>query len=132
MTQTKRADRRLLLHGAAAGMATMAWGASDAASSGKDLYVIAEIVGKPEKADELRKIIVPFAAKAAKEPGCREYKLMEVESEPGRFLTFERWSSHEALDAHMKTPAMAAIGPKLGDLLGKPFTQIFLRDPQAK
>ncbi len=57
---------------------------------------------------------------------------MEVESEPGRFLTFERWSGHAALDAHMQTPAMAAIGPKLGELLAKPFTQIFLSDPAAK
>lgn len=112
-------------------MATMAWSASDAASSSKDLYLIAEI-SREAGEGPLRKIIVPFAAKAAKEPGCREYMLMEVESEPGRFLTFERWSGHEALDAHMKTPAMVAIRPKLGDLLGKPFTQIFVRDPQAK
>ena len=110
MTKTKLTDRRILLQGAALGAGLMTWGAAGAAASGgKDLYVIAEIVGKPEKANDLRALIVPFAAKARREQGCREYRLMEVESEPGRFLTFERWSGREALDAHMKTPAMAAM-----------------------
>ena len=79
----------------------------------------------------LRALLVPFAAKSRKEPGCHEYVLMEVESEPGRFQTYERWTGHAALDAHMKTPAMAALGPKLAPLLAKPFTQTFLTKPKA-
>jgi quinol monooxygenase YgiN len=47
------------------------------------------------------------------------YPLMEVIGEPGRFLTFERWTDKAALDAHMVTPDIKAIVPK-------PFTQIFL------
>lgn len=103
---------------------------SNPATSGQ-LYVIAEIVGKPESADALCAVIVPFAAGSRKEPGCHEYTLMEVENEPGRFMTFERWGDRAALDAHMKTPAMAAVGPKLGTLLAKPFTQTFLGAPKA-
>ena len=80
----------------------------------------------------LRDLAAKGTSKARKEPGCHEYKLMEVESEPGRFLTFERWSGHAALDKHMKTPDIAALGPKLGALLSKPFTQIFLGKPQVK
>ena len=133
MTNTNRATRRTLIQGAALGSALAAWGAASAAGmKGGELYVIAEIVAKPDKADALRTLIVPFAASSRKEPGCREYTLMEVESEPGRFLTFERWSGHAALEKHMKTPAMAAMGPKLGDLLAKPFTQIFLNAPKHK
>jgi quinol monooxygenase YgiN len=134
MTNLKASRRRTLLQGSVAIASTLVtWGsASAAANKGGDLYVIAEIVAKPESAKELRALIVPFAAKARKEPGCHEYTLMEVESEPGRFLTFERWSGHAALDNHMKTPAMAAMGPKLGPLLAKPFTQIFLGAPQTR
>jgi quinol monooxygenase YgiN len=51
---------------------------------------------------------------------------MEVIGEPGRFLTFERWKDKAALDAHMLTPDMKAIAPKLGPVLAKPFTQLFL------
>ena len=124
--------RRVLLQASALGTAFAAFGPAFAAG-GKpgELYVIAEIVSKPETADDLRAVIVPFAAGARKEPGCHQYTLMEVEGEPGRFMTFERWSGHAALDQHMKTPAMAAIGPKLGTLLGKPFTQIFLSAPKG-
>ena len=133
MHDKNRAARRTVIQGAAFGAALAAWGtASAAGAKSSDLYVIAEIVSKPEKADELRAVIVPFAAQSRKEPGCREYTLMEVESEPGRFLTFERWSGRAALDKHMKTPAMAAVAPKLGDLLAKPFTQIFLSAPRHK
>jgi quinol monooxygenase YgiN len=89
-------------------------------------FVIAEIVSKKEKADELRALLVPFAEKSAKEPGCLVYTLMEVTGEPGRFLTFERWTDKAALDAHMVTPDIKAIVPKLEPVLAKPFTQIFL------
>jgi quinol monooxygenase YgiN len=51
---------------------------------------------------------------------------MEVQGDPGHFLTYEVWKDRPALDAHMKTPAMAAAGPKLIPLLAKPFTQTFL------
>ena len=133
MPDSNRPDRRALLKIAATGSALVAWGGADAAGAkGDDLYVIAEIVSKPDTADELRGLLVPFAAKSRKDPGCREYTLMEVESEPGRFLTFERWSGHAALEGHMKTPHIAALGPKLGALLAKPFTQIFLSKPKGK
>lgn len=89
-------------------------------------FVIAEIVSKKDKADDLRALLVPYAEGAAKEPGCEGYTLMEVIGEPGRFLTFERWTGKAALDAHMATPEIKAITPKLGPVLAKPFTQLFL------
>jgi quinol monooxygenase YgiN len=88
--------------------------------------VIAEIVSKKDKADDLRALLVPFAEKSAKEPGCLVNTLMEVIGEPGRFLTFERWTDKSALDAHMVTPDIKAIVPKLEPVLAKPFTQLFL------
>ena len=101
--------------------------ASSVQAAGQSGYfVIAEIVSKKEKADELRALLVPFAEKSAKEPGCLVYTLMEVIGEPGRFLTFERWTDKAALDAHMVTPDIKAIVPKLEPVLAKPFTQIFL------
>jgi quinol monooxygenase YgiN len=89
-------------------------------------FVIAEIVSKKDKADDLRALMVPFAEKAAKEPGCLGYTLLEVIGEPGRFLTFERWTDKAALDGHMVTPEIKAIVPKLEPVLAKPFTQLFL------
>ncbi len=132
MNDSNRASRRTLIQGAAIGATVLAWGGAHAASGKKTgLYVIAEIVSKPETADALRALLVPFAASSRKEPGCLEYTLMEVEKEPGRFLTFERWTGHTALEKHMKTPAISALGPKLEPVLAKPFTQMFLSGPKA-
>jgi len=35
------------------------------------------------------------------EPGCLEYTLSADPIDPGRIVLFERWSSQEALDAHL-------------------------------
>jgi len=121
-------DRRVFVGAAALGsVAAAVFTASSVQAAGQSGYfVIAEIVSKKEKADELRALLVPFAEKSAKEPGCLVYTLMEVIGEPGRFLTFERWTDKAALDAHMVTPDIKAIVPKLEPVLAKPFTQIFL------
>lgn len=125
-------NRRTLLQGAAVGASIVAFGGARAATGKKgELYVVAEIVSKPEMADQLRALLVPFAAKSRKEPGCHEYTLMEDEKQAGRFLTYERWTGHPALEQHMKTPHIAALVPKLGPVLAKPFTQIFLSAPKA-
>jgi len=103
-------------------------GSASAATSKKDsgYYVIAEINAKPGSEGALRDLLVPFAKSSRKEPGCLVYTLMEVIAEPGRFLTFERWTNKAALEAHMITPQIKAIVPKLEPILAKPFTQIFL------
>jgi quinol monooxygenase YgiN len=121
-------DRRAFVGAAAIGcLAAGAFLASSAEAAGQSGYfVIAEIVSKKDKADELRALLVPFAETSAKEPGCLVYTLMEVIGEPGRFLTFERWTDKAALDAHMVTPDIKAIVPKLEPFLAKPFTQLFL------
>ena len=119
-------DRRTALVGGA--VAVLFSGSATAASTKKDsgYYVIAEINAKPGSEGALRDLLVPFAKSSRKEPGCLVYTLMEVIAEPGRFLTFERWTNKAALEAHMVTPQIKAIVPKLEPILAKPFTQIFL------
>jgi quinol monooxygenase YgiN len=119
-------DRRTVMLGAA--VSVLFSSSSRAAPTKKDTgyYVIAEINAKAGSESALRDLLVPFAKSSRKEPGFLVYTLMEVISEPGRFLTFERWTDKAALGAHMVTPAIKAIVPKLEPLLAKPFTQIFL------
>jgi quinol monooxygenase YgiN len=119
-------SRRTLLASGAIGAALVAVTGTALAQKVKGLRVVAELVAKPGSADDLRALLVPFAKGARNEPGCIEYVLMEDQGEAGRFLTYEIWTDRPALDAHMKTPAMAAAGPKLIPLLAKPFTQTFL------
>ena len=121
-------DRRAFVGAAAVGgVAAAVFAASSALAAGQTGYfVIAEIVAKKGKEDDLRALMVPFAEGAAKEPGCLGYTLLEVIAEPGRFLTFERWTDKKALEGHMVTPEIKAIVPKLDPVLAKPFTQLFL------
>ena len=125
-------DRRTFLETAAAGgaLAALFSGVAGAAEATKKdrqgYYVIAEIVAKPGMEKELRDLLVPFAESSRKEPGCEVYTLLEVQTEPGRFLTFERWVDKAALEVHMTTPQIKEIVPKLEPVLAKPFTQLFL------
>jgi hypothetical protein len=67
-------DRRAFVGAAAVGGVAAAVLASSAMAAGQSGYfVIAEIVSKKEKADELRALLVPFAELSAKEPGCLVY-----------------------------------------------------------
>lgn len=119
-------DRRTLIRSAAIGSAVAAFASSASAAANGNLYVIAELVSKPDQADALREILVPFTAGARKEPGCLHYSLLEDAKQPGRFLTFETWANDDALKAHMQTPEIKAAVPKLEPVLAKPFSQIFL------
>jgi quinol monooxygenase YgiN len=102
-------------------------GGAEAAEGGDKLIVIAELVSKPDRADDLRNIMVPFVEGARKEPGCEHYILCEDRKTPGRFLTYEVWTDEAAIAAHMQTPAIKEAGPKLADILAKPFTQAMLK-----
>ena len=122
-------DRRAFVSAAALGgvMATVLASSSAAvAADNSGYFVIAEIVSKKEKAADLRALLVPYAEKSSKEPGCQKYVLMEVIGVPGRFLTYERWTDKAALDAHMVTPDIKEIVPKLEPILARPVSQIFL------
>jgi quinol monooxygenase YgiN len=122
-------DRRSFVGSAAVGglaATVLASASAEAAGDNSGYFVIAEIVSKKEKAAELRALLVPFSEISAKEPGCLKYVLMEVIAEPGRFLTYERWTNKAALDAHMVTKEIKEIVPKLEPILAKPVSQIFL------
>ncbi|MGC2812330.1 MAG: putative quinol monooxygenase [Bradyrhizobium sp.] len=120
-------DRRYLIRSAAIGSAIAAFASTAAkAAANGNYYVMAELVSKPDQVEALRAILVPFVEGARKEPGCIHYSLLEDAKQPGRFLTFETWANEDALKAHMVTPEIKAAVPKLGPVLAKPFSQIFL------
>lgn len=112
-------ERREVLLGLAAGAAA-GWIAGAAQAAESDVFVIAEVVAKPEAADELRRLFVEFVAEVRKEPGCKHYSLLEDPAKAGSFYTFETWADKAAVDAHMNTPTIKAFGAKLGNLLAKP------------
>ena len=114
-------DRRAVLSAVAAtATAGVLASGRSAMAAESDLYVIADLTAKPDAADEFRRLLVDFAAAARKEPGCKHYTLLEDPAKPGQLYTFEIWTDKAALDAHMATPEIKALGPKLQNILAKP------------
>ncbi|RYF09273.1 MAG: antibiotic biosynthesis monooxygenase [Oxalobacteraceae bacterium] len=90
------------------------------------LQIVATMVAKLATADELRATLIPAVAKFRAEPGCSAYVLLEDRKQPGRFMTYETWTDEAALAAHMKSPTMVALGPKMKELLDGEIKQDFL------
>ena len=91
------------------------------------VYVIAELVAKPDKADDLRKLLVEFVAGARKEPGCKHYSLLK-DPEATRPLPHLR-----DLDRSGRAPRPyedagdpGGRGPKLRPILAQRLTQQFM------
>ena len=92
----------------------------------ENLYVVAIITAKPDKADALRELLLPATRAFREEDGCMAYSLHEDEDRPGRFVTYETWRDHDALKAHMKSPTMQEAEPKLKDILEGEMEQYLL------
>ncbi|MCW2758988.1 MAG: antibiotic biosynthesis monooxygenase [Nocardioidaceae bacterium] len=84
-----------------------------------ELHVVATIPAKPEAADAIREALQTLATASRGEEGCLSYDLYESAAAPGTFVTVERWTGQDALDAHMQTPHIgAALGAADGALSG--------------
>jgi quinol monooxygenase YgiN len=81
------------------------------------VIVVAEMIAKPGKADELRAVLKACIAPTRAETACLQYDLHESTEKPGNFVFFERWASRQALTEHLATPHLTALGAALPALL---------------
>jgi quinol monooxygenase YgiN len=84
------------------------------------LIIVAEMTAQNGKENELRQKLTGFVAPTRTENGCVQYDLHEAEDCPGQFLFFEKWTSAQALEAHLSSPHIASVLPGLGSILAKP------------
>jgi quinol monooxygenase YgiN len=84
------------------------------------LTVVAEMVAKPGKEDELRRRLLSMIEPTRQEDGCVQYDLHQSTDEPGRFVFYENWRSREALERHLQTPHLVAFGNAAPELLAEP------------
>jgi quinol monooxygenase YgiN len=84
------------------------------------LIVVAEMTAQNGKEDDLRQKLTGFVAPTRTENGCVQYDLHESEDKPGHFLFFERWTSEQALAAHLASSHIASVLPVLGTILAQP------------
>ena len=82
----------------------------------KTITVVAAFQARPGKEAELRAALLGLLAPTRKEIGCLNYDLHEAPVDPARFLFHENWTSKAALDAHMQSPHLKALIPRVDEL----------------
>ena len=84
------------------------------------VHVMASIVVKPEHADAAMTQLVELAGKTRGEAGCVTYELFQRPDKPHVFRTVEEWRTQADVDAHMKTPHVAAAIAVAGPMFASP------------
>ena len=78
--------------------------------------VVARIVARPGKVEELRAVLQGLVGPTRKEPGCVTYELLQNKTDLTDFTFVEEWRSEEELDAHLQSPHLQEARVRLPDL----------------
>ena len=82
----------------------------------ESLRVVARIVAKPDKVEEVRELLSGLLEPTRREEGCVVYELLQNRSDPTDFTFVEEWTSASALDRHMTTAHIQSALPKVQEL----------------
>jgi quinol monooxygenase YgiN len=94
----------------------------------KTVTVIATFQAKPGQEAELRQALTSLVAPTRQEAGCLNYDLHQLPGEPAKFLFHENWTSQAHLDAHLQSPHIKALLPRVPELaVAAPVIQIWER-----
>ena len=86
----------------------------------KTITVAATFEARPEKETELRDALIGLVGPTRKEAGCINYDLHVSSENPRRFLFHENWTTKMALEAHLQSPQIQALLPRLDALCSAP------------
>ncbi|ADH91603.1 Antibiotic biosynthesis monooxygenase [Ancylobacter novellus DSM 506] len=75
--------------------------------------VIAILVARPNKSEELRSLIDGMVALSRKEPGNLRYDLWRDPTDPDRFVLDELYADTDAVAAHRATPHFQNYAPPI-------------------
>ena len=81
------------------------------------LRVVARIVAKPDKVNEVRAILLGLVAPTRAEEGCLVYELLQNRTDPTDFTFVEEWSGDAAFERHHTTEHIRSAFPKLETLV---------------
>jgi quinol monooxygenase YgiN len=92
------------------------------------VVVVATIVPLAEHRDAVIAALTDAIPQVHAEDGCELYALNEASD---RLIMIEKWASPEALRVHSKSPALAAMNPKLAGKVAAPPEIIVLNQVPA-
>lgn len=70
----------------------------------KRVRVVVKVIARPDKASEMRAVVLKLAEDSRKEDGCIRYDVLQNAAETHVFVLVEEWASSAHLDAHNLTP----------------------------
>jgi quinol monooxygenase YgiN len=82
--------------------------------------IIGTVVAKPEKRDELKRILAAQVAPTRAEPGCINYDFHCDKADPNIFVFYENFVSKEALEDHLKMLHLEPLMDRIDELLAEP------------
>lgn len=78
--------------------------------------VVARVVARAGKVEELRAVLLGLVEPTHREPGCVTYELLQNKNDPTDFTFVEEWTSEAALDAHLQSPHLQDARVKFPNL----------------
>jgi len=88
------------------------------------VVLYAEFTARPERLDEVERLITRLAEDVRQEPGNQEFTVYQRAEDPCRFLVFERYVDRAAFEAHLAAPYGAAFNAALSDLIAESGSQL--------
>ena len=85
-----------------------------------DCTIIGTVVAKPEKREELLKILTSFVGPTRTEPGCINYDFHCDADDPNTFVFYENFVNKQALDKHLAMPYLQPLLDRVDELLARP------------
>jgi quinol monooxygenase YgiN len=87
----------------------------------EELNIVVTLRVHPGKEAEAEALLREMeAATVAHDEGCLRYEWYRAQT-PQTYFLLERWAGDAAVQAHLKSPHMAAIFQKIGPLMPEPF-----------
>jgi quinol monooxygenase YgiN len=84
------------------------------------LRVLAFIVAKPDRVDQMRQLLVSLIAPTLAEDGCSSYELLQNLQAPTDFTVVEEWQSEMHYGGHLSSPHVQEALGKLVELGAAP------------
>ena len=84
-----------------------------------EVVVVGSFKAEPGKEAEALQAFKDLVGPTHAEDGCILYSLHQGADDPSQLAFIERWASREALDAHLKTPHIAAVLERAPELFGE-------------
>ena len=81
-----------------------------------ELTLIVRMKAKPGRGQDLEKALRAAVEPTHREPGCIRYALHRSATDANVYLLVERWSSKQALEAHVGEPYLKTLLARLPEL----------------